>query len=460
MDPGEDEPSREALESRVAELEQTVSKMLPDRRGVLKGLGAAAIGGAAVGGATGGASGQSAAGQVGTEASPEDVFAFDLDVQGALQRDLDAGGQAISNVGSVSTVEAIINDDLEIRTGGNIEFKTDPDGSIGTHNVRFIPGASADLNALVWGGNRGLVFDKLDDKYGGFPGVDILDNAGGNAVAVRPPDTGEAGVWWDRSDGSKEWAYKALSGQDSPDDERAFALQQRTLDMAAPVRNEPMAPDSGTTRGAVKFRDDFLGALRNEWTHSGTGSFSFQSNTESGSGGAIILETTATSGESSTIDFNGFAPFELSHAWRFRTVFRGSDTSSVSKEWGVYADSNNYVRFLFDDSISGNILAETASGGSVTQTDTGSVLGTGGEYICQIVFDPYASEIRFEVSNARADYPSIVFIDQNTATITTDIPSGFAEPRFSVTTNEAAAKRMNHDYVWLESERVASSVDP
>lgn len=49
------------------------------------------------------ATAQSAAGQVGTQSSPEDVFAFNLDVQGALQRDLDAGGQAISNVGSVST---------------------------------------------------------------------------------------------------------------------------------------------------------------------------------------------------------------------------------------------------------------------------------------------------------------------------------------------------------------------
>jgi len=73
MDPGENEPSREELASRVAELEQTVSKMLPDRRGVLKGLGAAAVGGAAVGGATGGASGQSASGQVGTASNPVDV---------------------------------------------------------------------------------------------------------------------------------------------------------------------------------------------------------------------------------------------------------------------------------------------------------------------------------------------------------------------------------------------------
>jgi len=91
MDPGDsDEPSREELESRVAELEQTVSKMMPDRRGVLKGLGAAAIGGAAIGGATGGASGQSAAGQIGTASEPVDV----------------EGGQG--NFDSVSTVDSLI----------------------------------------------------------------------------------------------------------------------------------------------------------------------------------------------------------------------------------------------------------------------------------------------------------------------------------------------------------------
>jgi hypothetical protein len=49
------------------------------------------------------ATAQSAAGQVGTESSPENVFAYDLDVQGALQRELDAGGQAITNAGSLST---------------------------------------------------------------------------------------------------------------------------------------------------------------------------------------------------------------------------------------------------------------------------------------------------------------------------------------------------------------------
>jgi len=55
------------------------------------------------------ATAQSAAGQVGTSSSPEDVYAYNLDVSGALQSTLDAGGQAIENAGSVST-ESLASD--------------------------------------------------------------------------------------------------------------------------------------------------------------------------------------------------------------------------------------------------------------------------------------------------------------------------------------------------------------
>jgi len=61
------------------------------------------------------ATAQQAAGQVGTASSPEDIYAHDLDVQGALQSDLDAGGQAIENAGSVSTGEATIASNTALR---------------------------------------------------------------------------------------------------------------------------------------------------------------------------------------------------------------------------------------------------------------------------------------------------------------------------------------------------------
>ena len=44
-----------------------------------------------------------AAGQVGTSADPVDAFVYDFDVANALQSDLDAGGNALTNVGSLST---------------------------------------------------------------------------------------------------------------------------------------------------------------------------------------------------------------------------------------------------------------------------------------------------------------------------------------------------------------------
>ena len=80
--------SDDELEQRVDQLEDQLSKMLPGRRGVLKGLGAAALGGAAVGGATGGAAGQSAAGQIGTESEPVDVEAASVAAQSVSTNDL------------------------------------------------------------------------------------------------------------------------------------------------------------------------------------------------------------------------------------------------------------------------------------------------------------------------------------------------------------------------------------
>jgi len=127
MDPGDSEPDREQLESRVDQLEQTVSKMLPDRRGVLKGLGAAAVGGAAVGASSGGASGQSAAGQVGTASEPVDVEAANVAAQSvSTDDDLNNKKTITSDTTDLgASVNAAINDLSP--TGGIIEL---PQGQI------------------------------------------------------------------------------------------------------------------------------------------------------------------------------------------------------------------------------------------------------------------------------------------------------------------------------------------
>jgi len=107
MDPGDD---RETLAERVEQLEATVEqqqstirKMLPGRRGVIKGVGAAIGGGLLGASATGGASGQSGpAGRQGTPENPNDMFAWDLDVANEVVTDLRMGGNDITDAGSLS----------------------------------------------------------------------------------------------------------------------------------------------------------------------------------------------------------------------------------------------------------------------------------------------------------------------------------------------------------------------
>jgi len=106
-DPDTDDP--DTLRERVADLEatvaaqqQTITRMLPGRRGVLK-AGALLGGGALVGAGTADRASAQAAGQVGTSSDPVDVEAYDLAVQHQLSSNLDAGGNDLTNVGSLKT---------------------------------------------------------------------------------------------------------------------------------------------------------------------------------------------------------------------------------------------------------------------------------------------------------------------------------------------------------------------
>jgi len=87
-----------------------------------------------------------AAGQVGTSADPVDAFVYDLDVANALQSDLDAGGNALTNVGSLSTGGLNIGDHETINgieSGSvNLDVGPAPDSSsdtlaIATDTVTF-----------------------------------------------------------------------------------------------------------------------------------------------------------------------------------------------------------------------------------------------------------------------------------------------------------------------------------
>jgi len=77
-----DEADRQDLEQRVDQLESTISKMLPSRRDALKLGGAALVGGAAMSGAASAQPGDQdgEAGVIGTDNSPVDIEASDIEV--------------------------------------------------------------------------------------------------------------------------------------------------------------------------------------------------------------------------------------------------------------------------------------------------------------------------------------------------------------------------------------------
>lgn len=159
MDPGADEqPDRKELANRVDELEQTVSKMLPDRRGVLKGLGAAAVGGAAVGASSGGASGQSAAGQIGTPDDRVDVFANNYDVAGETVFD------SVSTDSIQTVADIVIKPSDDIYQAPTDASSSDTISISGTHTV-----------------DEPLTFSGVDDL--------TLDLSG---ATIRRDDTGTA----------------------------------------------------------------------------------------------------------------------------------------------------------------------------------------------------------------------------------------------------------------------------
>jgi len=220
MDPGD--ADREQLEDRVAELEQTVSKMLPDRRGVLKGLGAAAVGGAAVGGATGGASGQSAAGQIGTESEPVDVEGaqgnFDSVNTGRVSNDIlwaeswgelvtlyqnASEGQEVRVDPSVGTVTAtstlsITNEGVDVRPGVTISPDSD------TRTIFEIPEsfkwerphieATIVVSSTTYSGPA-VVADPASSNYGKTPSVDLgLYNTDGAGELARSGTAFRAGA--------------------------------------------------------------------------------------------------------------------------------------------------------------------------------------------------------------------------------------------------------------------------
>jgi len=110
-----DEPDRQDLEDRVEQLESTISKMLPSRRDALKLGGAALVGGAAMSGAASAQPGDDdgEAGVIGTDNSPVDIEASDIEVDDLIVNNTATGpfgGAPVLEAGDTITVASILNE--------------------------------------------------------------------------------------------------------------------------------------------------------------------------------------------------------------------------------------------------------------------------------------------------------------------------------------------------------------
>jgi len=97
----------EQLEATVEAQQATIEQLLPSRRRVLQAGGLVA-GGGVLGALSADRASAQASGQVGTSSDPVDVEAYDLAVQNELSSSVDAGGNDLTNVGSLKTGDATV----------------------------------------------------------------------------------------------------------------------------------------------------------------------------------------------------------------------------------------------------------------------------------------------------------------------------------------------------------------
>jgi len=118
------------------------------------------------------ATAQQAAGQVGTQSSPEDVFAFDLDVQNGAE----FNGTDLSGVGSLST------DNLDVTplATGSTQVPANSDVELGTFGVDSYQTV---LLSLESGGGGARVYPRFDSSFS--ENQWRLVNDGGSDITVN-----------------------------------------------------------------------------------------------------------------------------------------------------------------------------------------------------------------------------------------------------------------------------------
>jgi len=185
MTDNNDEPTKEELQSRVEQLEQTVSQMLPSRRDALK-LGGTALGAAALGStATGGASaGTDQAGTIGTSNKPVDIEAEDINAE-AVNTDILNTDWAI-DAGDYGDLQSALNDADSM----NINHIIIPPGTYAAVNPypgQILTGQGSALNSdvVIDGGGAAAINDANVPNNAIIQNCELKNNSGsGQSVAV------------------------------------------------------------------------------------------------------------------------------------------------------------------------------------------------------------------------------------------------------------------------------------
>lgn len=174
-----DESDPDTLRKRVSELEemvqsqqQTIAKMLPGRRGVLKGAGLLTGGALAGAAASERAEAQTGpAGQQGTSAEPNDMYAWDLNVANQVTSDLPMGGNDLTNVGAADI------DSLTVSDGDTV---SDIESGSGT-----MSGPPASANDSTDSGNKKDVTVTFDNQFSSVPKIFVSLNKNGKQGITR-----------------------------------------------------------------------------------------------------------------------------------------------------------------------------------------------------------------------------------------------------------------------------------
>jgi len=162
-----EKPSRDELEHRVEQLEQTVQQMLPSRRDALKLGGTALAAGALGSAATGSASaGTNSVGTIGSASSPVDAELEDVN-PGSV-RAVNLNNNEITNVSSLSTARASITNTTgkaSLTTAQTVSTSTVTQLTLNQKEIEESSAVDVDLtnNQLVTqAGGRYLVVASID----------------------------------------------------------------------------------------------------------------------------------------------------------------------------------------------------------------------------------------------------------------------------------------------------------